>query len=185
MNDRSVTLDRHKIASIFLCMIIEYTPIHFDPKQDLDEDIESINYRIAFRFACYYIRLALFHSFEIKSHLTQFNDNDLVYEANNTQQTYINACDIMENKHDYPYFPMTRAGLNRYMDNYSKVLQSYFYNVRQEIIYPYLLIADTFYLLDVYAKQCMGINVPFEDYSKNGLAHTLPDKNSEDMVDLE
>ncbi len=175
--DKSIKIDRHKIAAIFLCAIVDYKPIRKiliseDVGENEKVEIRVINYRIAFRFACYYARIALFHTFVDKSTDEDKINSSIDYEDTNTIETYKHAKDIMQKKHLYPYFPMTRPALDKYMDNYVNVLYLYINEIKElNVRLPYLLIADTFYLLDVYTKLKLGISVPSEDYKEKGLAH--------------
>lgn len=183
---KSIRIDRHKVAAIMLCLIIDYTPIKFLKNIDklkLDEEIKVqvrvVNYRIAFRFALYYARVSLYASFANKTNETNkfaFKNNGQD-EYGNTKEDFDCAIKLFEN-HEYPYFPMTRDGLDSYKDNYVILLYLYFNELPTDVVRPYLFIADTFYLLDVYAKKELGLKVPSVDYGDKGLAHYLPEEIS-------
>ena len=176
LGNRSVSLDRHKLTVVYLCMLIDYKPIVFvnkyHKKLSYTEEMVLANYRVAFRCACAYATSALFNSFEIrkdeyKSKLEKCNGEEKK-ELETTLRSYENAMVKLKQNGVY-YFPRTREHLEKYVDTYIKVLYSQFNTNSDEIMPPYGLLADTFYWIDVYNKLKLGLEVKPEEYP-NGLS---------------
>lgn len=174
LGNHAINLDRHKISTVFLCMIISYRPIRFSSihrREYPSQDLILANYRVAFRFACSYASRALHNSFSVRKEDCEKNKETTKVEM------YENAMSKMEEK-SILAFPATRPGLEKYVDNLIKVLYLQFNNMSEEDSIPYALLADTFYWLDVYTKMKIGVEVDEEDYP-NGLRRNAPNDNNQ------
>ena len=165
LHDHAIHLDRHKVAAILMCAVIDYAPIGYRDKNFVatPRDILISNYRIAFRFACSYGVLALHASFKFR--LKEEKDPIIKDKINNALK--------MLAERGYPFFPQTREKLMGYMDNYILVLKNIFDRGISYDDIPYTLFADTFYWLDNYAKIQLGLDVPPEEYSPIGLQRPI------------
>ncbi len=178
MGAHAIVLDRHKIAAIFMCMVIDYAPLQWiENSEVVPQEVLTANVRIAFRLACTYNMISLDHSFELKmKELEGLQSN----EAKNNCNAELLAWETQDpNKYKqasqklrergYPYFPLTRKELESYFDNYILVVHNVFCQINtNDEIPPYTLFADTFYWMDVYAKLSLGIPVGFDNL-ENGL----------------
>lgn len=198
LGNHAVDLDRHKLATVFLCMTLEYQPIRFYSKYKrvCSEQLALANYRIAFRFACSYAMIALFASFVFKINNKKKEIEDI--RKQEVKNGYLNQCQIMEleveiekltnakeclKERGYPFFPQTRPHLDDYVVNYIKVLYLQFSRTYKHSIIPYALIADTFYWIDVYAKMQLKIDVSPIDY-EYGLNRFAPGSNSQEVKEV-
>jgi len=185
LDNHNVSLDRHKLAVIFLCILIDYKPILFYSKYKGEarytQDMLLANYRVAFRCACAYASSALFNSFLMKieelNHKCETNDEESIKE----RQTYLKAIETMKENGTY-YFPRTRKPLETYVDNLIRVLYQQFSLLDEDQAPPYCLLADTFYWIDVYNKLQLGLEVKPEEYP-NGLSRNdAPTDNNQSQA---
>lgn len=168
----AVDLDRHKLATVFLMVVLEFSPIVYakmNRKLDYPTELILTNTRIAFRFACAYASMALFSSFvfkkdELEDKIADPKQSKDIEKNIKDKLMYEKAIQQLKEKGGLD-FPSTRAGLDKYVDNYLKVIyRQYSYGGG----IPYTLIADTFYWIDCYNKLRLGVKVEPEEY-KNGL----------------
>lgn len=194
LGNKSVNLDRHKLAVVFLCMLIDYKPIVFVNKYsrkitytpELLEEMALVNYRVAFRCACAYASSALFNSFDIRIKECKDNLNECNEERKAEIETSLHkfeaASNILKQNAVY-YFPKTREHLDKYVDTYIKVLYSQFNFSTDKQLPPYGLLADTFYWIDVYNKLQLGLEVKPEEYP-NGLSRNGVKAESQEEKEL-
>lgn len=173
LGNHAIDLDRHKLSVIFLCMIISYRPIRFIRRPRCEypsQDLVLANYRVAFRFACSYASRALFNSFIVRKeeYETKYkNSGENNDNLNRKISMYSEAMSKLEKQGRLSY-PATREGLEKYFENFIKVLYLQFDDIGEDDSIPYALLADTFYWLDVYTKLKLGVEVREEEYP-NGL----------------
>ena len=172
LGNHAIDLDRHKLSVVFLCALISYGPIKFvniRKREYPSQDLVLANYRVAFRFACSYASRALYNSFmvrkdEFEGKLKEVSNDDKE-ELNRKVKMYSEAMSKLESQGSL-FFPATRDGLDKYVDNLIKVLYLQFDDTGEEDVVPYALLADTFYWLDVYTKIKLGVEVEEEKYPK-------------------
>lgn len=162
LGEKSVRLDRHKMATVFMFAVCDSTPIDFFThfkSRIIPEELALCNYRVAFRFACAYDSSALYTSFIDK--IANPKKEDL-----NAVKDYERAADLLK-ENGALLIPKTRSEIPPYVDSYLKILYKQYEEKEFSDFIPYAIFSDTFYWIDIYNKIKLGLKI--ESLESNAL----------------
>lgn len=170
---KNISFDRHKVATLIFATLIEMELINIKRSSSqfdqYSEYLALLDIRIAFKFACVYSTHALYTSFVYKEQMLneQLNKGEFLnekerLEVNNKINQYGSAKEKLAQRGSI-FIPVTRDELESYEKSYFKVIYLQLHNQNAKKIFPYALVSDTFYWIDVYTKLKLGIDVEAEE----------------------